>query len=182
VNTMAYYVPKAKAQSLSPQQLFDPLTGHRGRYVGDHESFRLYLDGHDPLVLEYNERNSVPIGYASTGTKVVGVSTSNPQLNLTLMDGENQNLTAGQKLLLHWHHRFGHLNMPAAQRILRAVPFLTEKFKAASKCDTSGCDVPLVSLQKDIVELVKLQLLCQMKSKLVLSQSRSSEARGASVS
>ena len=85
-----------------------------------------------------NTTNAIhyPIGYASTGTKVVGVSTSNPQLNLTLMDDENQNLTAGQKLLLHWHHRFGHLNMPAAQRILRAVPFLTEKFKAASKCDT----------------------------------------------
>ena len=57
-------------------------------------------------------------------------------MNLTLIDEDNQNMTAGQKLLLQWHYRFGHLNLPAAQRILRAVvPFLSGKFEAASKCD-----------------------------------------------
>jgi hypothetical protein len=64
----------------------------------------------------------------------LGQSTD-PQLDLTLMDESNQNLTGGQKLLLHWHNRFGHLNLPAVQRILRNVPFLSDKFTAASKCD-----------------------------------------------
>ena len=56
-------------------------------------------------------------------------------MNLTLHDESNQNLTAGQKLLLHWHQRFGHLNLPAVQRIFRAVPFLSATFESASKCD-----------------------------------------------
>ena len=64
-------------------------------------------------------------------------------MNLTLLDEANQNMTAGQKLLLHWHHRFGHLNLPAVQRLLRAVPFLSAKFAAASKCDTASmrCEI-----------------------------------------
>jgi hypothetical protein len=53
----------------------------------------------------------LPIGYAQIG------STTDPQLNIALMDNSNQNLTGDQKLLLHWHNRFGHLNLPAASRI-----------------------------------------------------------------
>jgi hypothetical protein len=30
------------------------------------------------------------------------------------MIDENQNISAGQKLLLQWHFRFGHLNFPAS--------------------------------------------------------------------
>ncbi len=56
------------------------------------------------------------------------------QANLTILDDSNQNMTAGQKLLLHWHYRFGHLNLPSVQRILRHLPFLTKKFGPASKC------------------------------------------------
>ena len=41
--SMAYYVPGAKARLLSPQRLFDPKTGVRGRYEGDHKSFRLCI-------------------------------------------------------------------------------------------------------------------------------------------
>jgi hypothetical protein len=51
------------------------------------------------------------------------------------LSSTNQNLTGGQKLLLHWHNRFGHLNLPAVQQILRNVPFLSDKYTAASKCD-----------------------------------------------
>jgi hypothetical protein len=134
VTSMAYYVPKAKARLLSPQRLFDPTTGTQGYYKGDHESFQLILQGQDPLVVEYDERNSLPIGYATIGQPASELP-SDPQMNLSLMDDANQNLTAGQKLLLHYHHRFGHLNFAGVQRILRAVPFLSAKFESASKCD-----------------------------------------------
>ena len=66
---------------------------------------------------------------------MIGAAHKVPQVNLTLLDDENQNLTAGQKMLLHWHNRFGHLNLPAVQRILRAVPVLSAQFEAASKCN-----------------------------------------------
>ena len=125
---LAYYVPGAKARLLSPQRLFDggKLKGH---YQGDHKEFRLLINECDPLIIEYDDRTSLPIGYADIG------KVTDPQLNITLMDESNQNLTGGQKLLLHWHNRFGHLNLPAVQRILRNVPFLSDKYTAASKCD-----------------------------------------------
>ena len=121
-------MPGAKARLLSPQRLFDGAK-IQGHYEGDHKEFRLHIDGCHTLTVEYDDRNSLPIGYASIG------KTPDPQLNLTLMDESNQNLTGGQKLLLHWHNRFGHLNLAAVQRILRNVPFLSDKFAAASKCD-----------------------------------------------
>ena len=74
--------------------------------------------------------------------------TVKPQMNLTLVDDQNQNLTGGQKLLLQWHNRFGHLNFPSVQRILRAVPFLSTKVEAAAKCD-------LLKLKCSICEFAK---------------------------
>jgi hypothetical protein len=142
VRSMAYYVPKAKARLLSPQRLFDASTGIKGSYEGDQTSFRLHLQGSASLIVEYDDRNSLPIGYARTGI-VVTTKGFDPQMNLSLMDDQNQNMTTGQKLLLHWHHRFGHLNFVAVQRILRAVPFLSTKFESASKCDllTMKCSI-----------------------------------------
>ena len=128
ITGQAYHVPGAKARLLSPQRLFDGGKA-TGCYEGDNMSFRLKIDGCHPLIIDYDDRNSLPIGYAVIGP------TFEVQANITLIDDANQNLTAGQKLLLHWHNRFGHLNLPAVQRILRAVPFLSAQFESASKCD-----------------------------------------------
>jgi hypothetical protein len=141
VRGMAYYVPKSKARLLSPQRLFDTSTGVHGRYEGDQHSFRLHFSGSPPLVVEYDERNSLPIGYATIGP--VPSPIHQPQLNLTILNDANQNLTVAQKLLLHWHYRFGHLNLPSVQRLFRAVPFLSIKFAASAKCAITGmrCDI-----------------------------------------
>ena len=136
VRGMAYYVPLSKARLLSPQRLFDISTGVQGHYEGDQHSFRLCFPGKPPLIVEYDERNSLPIGYATIGP--VSIPTQQPQLNLCLLNNNNQNLTSPQKLLLQWHYRFGHLNMPSVQRLFRAVPFLSVKFAASSKCAISG--------------------------------------------
>ena len=92
------------------------------------------------------------------------------QMNLSIMDDQNQNMTGGQKLLLHWHHKFGCLNFPAVQRILRAVPFLSAKFGSASKCDlqTSRRSVLFADSQKVTVVLSKVQHQFRMSSGLVL--------------
>jgi hypothetical protein len=99
-----------------------------GSYEGDRQSFLLKINGAE-LIVNYDDRNSLPIGYAVIG------AIPEPTVNLAVMDDANQNLTSGQKLLLHWHNRFGQLNLPAVQRILRAVPFLSAQFESASKCD-----------------------------------------------
>jgi hypothetical protein len=67
IRGMAYYVPKATAQLLSPQRLFDASTGIQGRYEGDQQSFRLHTQGNSPLIVEYDDRNSLPITYATIG-------------------------------------------------------------------------------------------------------------------
>ncbi|KAI2512823.1 hypothetical protein MHU86_1612 [Fragilaria crotonensis] len=180
VRSMAYYVPKAKARLLSPQRLFDASTGMQGSYEGDQASFRLHLKGSASLIVEYDDRNSLPVGYARIGA-VATTTCHDPQMNLSLMDAQNQNMTGGQKLLLHWHHRFGHLNFPAVQRILRAVPFLSAKFASASKCD-------LQTMKCAVCEFAKGHRRAKQSTTSVpndqrrCSQSGTPETRSASVS
>jgi hypothetical protein len=69
------------------------------------------------------------------GTKV------EPSVNLTILEEENQNLTAGQKLALEWHYRFGHLNFHSLQYVLRNVPFVAARFGPATKCNPPKCAV-----------------------------------------
>ena len=125
VRGMTYYVPKATARLLSPQRLFDASTGIQGRFEGDQQSFRLHIQGHQPLIVEYDDRNSLPIAYATIGP--VPPVIRDPQLNLSLLHDDNQNLTGAQKLLLQWHCQFSHLNLPSVQRLFRATPFLLAK-------------------------------------------------------
>ena len=99
VRGMAYKVPKATAHLLSLQRLFDASTGMQGHYEGDQQSFRLCIQGSPMLIVEYDERNSLPIAYAMIGP--VPTSIPDPQLNLSLLHDSNQNLTGAQKLLLH---------------------------------------------------------------------------------
>ena len=84
------------------------------------------------LSVEYDSRNHLPVGYATHCQR------TSPQVNLAIHSEENQNLTAGQKLLLQWHTRFGHLNLRAVQRILHMVPFTASRFGPASKCDITN--------------------------------------------
>jgi hypothetical protein len=51
-------------------------------------------------------------------------------------------------MLLHWHHRFEHLNLISVQQILRAQTILMPKFTYASKCD-------LLELKCSICEYTK---------------------------
>jgi Reverse transcriptase (RNA-dependent DNA polymerase) len=134
VKTMAYYVPEADTRLLSPQKV------KGGSYHGDDSGFTFKIEGHT-IYLPYHTNNSLPIGYAL-------IERANPQANLVLTNDDNQNLTLGQKLLLHWHHRFGHLNFLAVQRILQRAPFLSAKYAAGYKCN-------LYSLKCAICEYAK---------------------------
>jgi hypothetical protein len=132
IHTLAYWVPNAKARLLSPQKLFKKSQGVLGRYEGDEDTFNLYLKNHPPIKVEYDDRSSLPIGYAHTG------AVPEPQVNVALIN-ENENLSEGQKLLLEWRNRFGHLNFPRFQQVLRHVPFIAKKFGPAVRCDAPKC-------------------------------------------
>ena len=101
------------------------------------------------MIGDYDDRNSWPIGCAVIG------AIPEAQVNLAVIDDANQNLTGGQKLLLHWHNRFGHLNLPAIQQILRAVPFLSAQFESASKCNMRSVKCTICEFTKGHRRAVK---------------------------
>ncbi|KAI2499350.1 hypothetical protein MHU86_15132 [Fragilaria crotonensis] len=141
IRSQCYFVPEAKVRLISPQRLFNKSKGVTGKFEGDEDTFTLHFDGGHQLIVEYDSRNHLPIGYARVGDDVP--PSIDPQANLTLFDDTNQNVTAGHRLLMNWHSRFGHLNFPAVQRILRQFPFVSVKFAAASKCDLTDfrCEI-----------------------------------------
>jgi hypothetical protein len=131
----AYYVPKSAARLLSPQPLFNKKTGIFGKFSGDEDSFSIYLNENSAISTSYNAHSGLPIANAYCGTKV------QPSVNLTILDEENQNLTAGQKLLLEWHYKFGHLNFNSLQNALRNVLFVAKRLGPAVKIDAPKCSV-----------------------------------------
>jgi hypothetical protein len=110
---------------LSPQRLFNRERGVGGKFEGDESAFKLVFHNGPTLTVDYDEHNHLPIGYAIVGNQIPPIV--NPQANVLILDDANQNLTAGQKLLLQWYCRFGHLNLRRVQSILRVFPFSAVK-------------------------------------------------------
>jgi hypothetical protein len=136
IRSNCYYVPGAQAQLISPQRLFNKNRGVGGRFEGSENDFTLRFDAGPTLTVEYDDKNHLPIGYALVGMQAPQVVL--PQANVLILNDANQNLTAGQKLLLQWHYRFGHLNLRHVQYLLRSFPFNALKYISASKCDITS--------------------------------------------
>jgi hypothetical protein len=77
-----------------PRRLFCKRTGSFGYYSGDEDSFELKNNDHCAVSTPYDLRSGLPIAHVYCGTKI------EPSVNLTILEDENQNLTAGQKLAL----------------------------------------------------------------------------------
>ena len=90
-----YLVPKASTRLLSPQCIFDKQNGHPGKFWGDEEQFQLEYDDKPAINVGYSTKSNLPIGYAISTSQ----NGTEPMVNLSLLNDENQNLTAGQKLL-----------------------------------------------------------------------------------
>ena len=133
-----FYVPKAKVRILSPQCLFDKRNGNGGTYVigepGIDDSV-LKFDSAPPLCITYDEATNLPVGIAKNQ------DTLSPQCNMSIMSEENQNLTPSQRLLLHWHYRFGHRGFQLCQFILSLPPFGSERFKGTRSCIAPKCEI-----------------------------------------
>ena len=133
--TECYYVPEARARLLSPQRLFNSREGVEGSFSCLEEHAILQLNNLPLLVIDYDEKSYLPIALATAE------STGSAQVNLSISDESNQNLTPAQRLLLKWHYKFGHKNLPAVQKLLRVTPFGTEKYLQASKCHLPKCAI-----------------------------------------
>jgi hypothetical protein len=82
-----------------------------------------------------DNRSSLPIAEFLTGPE--------PELtvNLTIWEPGNQNLTAGQKLLLEWHYRVCHLKFQSLQNVLRRTPFVVKRFAALVVFAPPRCEI-----------------------------------------
>ena len=137
IRTKCYYVDTAKVRLLSPQRLFSKSNGVTGTFVAEEEHATLTLNDRK-LKIAYHDRSFLPISYASSNSFI-----SNQQVNLCIMDDTNQNLTPSQKLLLKWHYRFGHKNLPYLQNLFKQLPevFSQNNFTSASRCTTPLCEI-----------------------------------------
>jgi hypothetical protein len=99
IRSQCCFVPVAKVRLLCPQRLLNKSKGITGKFEGDEDTFTLHFDGGHRLIVEYDTRNHLPIGYAMVGDDASPLI--NPQTNLTLFDDANQNITAGHCLLMN---------------------------------------------------------------------------------
>jgi len=61
--------------------------------------------------------------------------------NLSLLTIDNNNLLMGQKTLLEWRYRFGHLGLHQVQFISGHFRFVKQRFSAAAKCIIPLCEI-----------------------------------------
>ena len=137
IHSRCYYVPEAKARLISPQRLFNSNKGVNGHFLINEKQAVLCYEGVGELIIDYDSNNHLPIAIG----KPIRGDTLSPDLNLAVLNETNQNLTPAQKLLLSWHARFGHKGFQHLQTILRAAPFDSIAFKAASRCSQPRCEV-----------------------------------------
>ena len=64
--------------------------------------FTLCLEGLPSIDIPYHFSSGLPIAKVIPGE-------CSPSVHLSLLTDDNNNLTGGQKVLLEWHYRFGHL-------------------------------------------------------------------------
>jgi hypothetical protein len=114
------------------QKLVNKKNGSFGRYEVDQDVFHLFLNGKTAISVPHDTHSSLPVGCVQNG------EAPELQVNVTLID-DNQNFTKGQKLLLEWLNRVGHLNFPRIQQVLWHIPFITTKFATMVRCDPPEC-------------------------------------------
>ena len=94
----------------------------------------LEFDNIGSIIVEYDDDNNLTTALAKNS------SSGGAEVNLSsILDESNTNLTPSQKLLLHWHARFGHKGMEQIQTFFRNFAFQSERFNVASRCALPLC-------------------------------------------
>jgi hypothetical protein len=131
-----YLVPKANTRLCSPKRVLCQKRGICGKFEGNEQEFSLLFEGSPSITIKYQRESNLPVAMVLPGTH------PQPTINLAgVLSEEIQNLTAGQKLLLEWHGRFGHRNFASIQKLLCVFPFTSKKIGAAAKYDIPRCSI-----------------------------------------
>jgi Integrase core domain. len=139
LSVTCYYVPACSARLLSPQRLFNKKKGIAGSFSVEEDHATLLINENPPFIIDYDSTTFLPVGLASNAAQ--SPSIIQPNVNLCITEDANQNLTSSQKLLLTWHYRFGHRNLPFVQHLLRLPVFGSDKFLAAAKAELPKCAI-----------------------------------------
>jgi len=137
IRTQCYYVKEARVRLLSPQRLFQKSKGINGSFITTEDTAKLTIN-EETLLIPYHDRSFLPVRYATNDLFI-----KNEQVNVSILEDTNTNLTPSQKLLLRWHYRYGHKNIPFVQMLFRKLPqvFSGPKFTSASRCEIPLCEI-----------------------------------------
>ena len=86
IHTQCYYVPNAKVCLISPQRSFNKKAGVTGSFNIYEEYSTILFTDLPSVQIDYDEKSFLPIAYARNAN-------FSPELNLSIMNGSNQNLT-----------------------------------------------------------------------------------------
>lgn len=139
LSVTCYFVPACSARLLSPQRLFNKKKGLVGSFSIEEDHAALVINDNPPFIIEYENTTFLPVGLAWNATQTTTLL--QPSANLCVTNETNQNLTPSQKLLMTWHYRFGHRNLPFVQHLLRLPVFAGEKFQSASRAELPKCEI-----------------------------------------
>jgi hypothetical protein len=136
----AYYVPKTPVRLLSTTSLLQTYTGetillepHQLTLSGDPNDFT-----RGSVIVRTDASNNLPTcqiySYGQPDKAVEALSAT-----LIVVSDDNANLTEGQKELLRWHFRLGHLSFVKVQFLMRSGVLASSK--AQRHLHTSACQV-----------------------------------------
>ena len=132
--TTGYLVPAMKFRLFSPQAYIKEKEGCDEFSIKEGAAALIWNNGKHRLTIKYDEVTTLPIFRAYQN---VVASAETVAANLSVMDAVNQNLTPGQKDLLKWHQRLGHLGFQWIQWLAR------QGHLGKSGITMAACDAPL---------------------------------------
>ena len=116
----AYHIPSSKTRLISTSAL---LSKYKNESISINQTC-LRLSGNEkdhmqPVTVPYNPMNRLPtsIAYLTKATKLTKEALCN---TVTTVSNSNINLNEGQKELLRWHQRLGHLEFRKIQHLMQS--------------------------------------------------------------
>jgi hypothetical protein len=132
----ALHVPEARERLLSPQQLAKdhPELLEKASSIGS-DCLTIHFKKGD-CRCPYNSSNLPQIQMTSRKA----IESDFQSLSACVVAEKNQNLTQGQKELLKWHYKFGHMGMRRVQNLLKSGAMGRHPLlNAASRCEVPLC-------------------------------------------
>jgi hypothetical protein len=136
IRTQGLYVPAMKFRLFSPQAYVkEPNSNCDGFRLNKDTASLSWNGGKSKFTIKYDVNSSLPIFRAY---RDLIQSAETVAANLSVMDTLNHNLSPGQKDLLKWHHRLGHLGFQWIKWLAR-TGFLGNVGTRMTACESPLC-------------------------------------------